>query len=194
MDGGDGVKFRRLEIGQELIDFFVGQQSGIDDPLARSLDGHPIDLVPRVIAATGGGWGAGAGPGGFFSVGPDKAIKLKLATVCLDHGLADPNPRVPYELVPIESYAKDPAVATVLTLMVRGQLDQPSAQAACWHLQNGLSWNELKAKIGVRHRDGRVEKFFTAVQLERALAATTLAENNVKMSPVSQSVETFAAR
>ncbi len=140
-----------------------------------------------------GNWGGG-GPGGFFNVGPDKAVKFKLITVCLDHGLADPNPRVPYKLVPVESYAKDPAVTEVLKLMVRGKLDQPSAQAACWHLQNGLSWKELAVKIGVRHRDGRTEAFFSPSQLDRALAATRSAQNKANTTRTSQVVESAATR
>lgn len=145
---------------------------------------------------TGGGagnWGGGNVPG-FFNVGPDKAVKLKLTTVCLDHGLADPSPRVPYELVPIESYAKDPAVTEVLKLMVGGQLDQPSAQAACWHLQNGLSWQELATKIGVRHLNGRVERFFTKAQIDRALAAANAAQNAVEARPASQASTSVATR
>ena len=143
----------------------------------------------------GNGWGNGMGnPGGFFNVGPDKVGKLKLVTVCLDHGLADPNPRVAYELVPIESYAKDAAVTEVLKLMVRGQLDQPASQAACWHLQNGLSWKEMASKIGAEHLSGRTEPFFTRKQLERAQSAANLAENHVKLSQPTKSAQSVASR
>jgi hypothetical protein len=141
----------------------------------------------------GGNWGGG-GPGGFFNIGRDKVGKFKLVAVCLDHGLADPNPRVPYELVPIESYAKDPAVAEVLKLLVRGKLDQPAAQAACWHLQNGLSWKELAAKIGAKHLNGRTEAYFKPSQLDRALAATRAAQNKAESTPRSQAVESVATR
>ena len=96
--------------------------------------------------------------------------------------------------MPIESYAKDPAVTEVLKLMVRGKLDQPSAQAACWHLQNGLSWKELAAKIGVKHLNGRVEAFFSPSQLDRALGATRAAQNAVESTPRSQAGESVATR
>ena len=59
--------------------------------------------------------------------------------------------------------------------MVRGKLDQHSAQAAAWHLQNGLSWEELANKIGAKHINGSVEPYFTAAQLQRAGAATLIA-------------------
>jgi hypothetical protein len=111
-----------------------------------------------------------------FNVAPDKATKIKFVAVCLDHGLKDPNPRVEYKLVPIDSYAKDSAVTEVIKLLVKGKLDQHSAQAAVWHLQNGLTWEELAKKIGVKHLNGSTEPYFTASHLQRALAATRMAE------------------
>ena len=122
-----------------------------------------------------GGMMGGMG-GGFFNVAPDKVAKVKLVTVCLDHGKEDPNPHIEYKLVPIESYAKDPAVTEVIKLMVKGKIDQHSAQAAAWHLQNGLSWEQLATKVGTKHLNGAVEPYFTAVHLRRALAAANEAE------------------
>jgi hypothetical protein len=122
-----------------------------------------------------GGMGMGMGGGGMFAVGPDKVTKIKFAAVCLDHGLKDPNPRVEYKLVPIEEYAKGPAVIEVIKLMLAGKLDQHAAQAAAWHLQNGLSWEELAKKIGVKHLNGSMEPYFTAIQLQRAAVATKFA-------------------
>ncbi len=40
--------------------------------------------------------------GGFFNVKPGKVGKLRVPTVCLEHGKPDPNPRMAYKLVPIE--------------------------------------------------------------------------------------------
>ena len=139
-----------------------------------------------------GGMGMGGMGGGFFNVPADKVGKFKLVTVCLDHGLKDPNPRVPYELVPIESYAKDPAVAEVLKMMVKGKLDQHSAQAACWHLQNGMSWEELAVKIGAKHLNGTVEAYFTPTHLERALAATQFAQKQIESTKSVKQVESLA--
>jgi len=138
-----------------------------------------------------GGMMGGMG-GGFFNVGADKVGKFQLVTVCLDHGMKDPNPRVPYELVPIESYAKDPAVTEVLKLMVKGKLDQHSAQAACWHLQNGLSWEELATKIGAKHLNGTVEAYFTPAHLERALVATRAAQKQIESNKSSKPIESLA--
>jgi len=147
-----------------------------------------------MMGGMGGMMGGGMGGmgGGFFNVPADKVGKFNLVTVCLDHGLNDPNPRVPYELVPIESYAKDPAVAEVLKLMVKGKLDQHSAQAACWHLQNGMSWEELAVKIGAKHLNGTVEAYFTPAHLERALAATKFAQKQIESTKSAKQVESLA--
>jgi hypothetical protein len=128
----------------------------------------------------GGMMGGGGMGGGMFNIAPDKVQKIKIATVCLDHGLDDPSPRVPYKPIPIDSYAKDPAVAYVLKLMLSGQIDQHSAQAAAWHIQNGLSWDELAKKVGYKHRNGRKDPYFQSAHLERALRATQFAQDMVE--------------
>ena len=132
----------------------------------------------------GGGMGGmmGGMGGGMFNVAPEKVAKLKFVAVCLDHGLKDPSPHVEYKLVPIDSYAKDPAVAEVIKFLVKGKLDQHSAQAAAWHLQNGLSWKELARKIGAKHLNGTVEPYFTALHLQRAATATRLARDLAEKS------------
>jgi hypothetical protein len=138
--------------------------------------------------------GMGMGMGGMFNVPPEKVQKVKIVGVCLDHGKDDPNPRVPYKPIPIETYAKDPAVVEVIKLMLRGQIDQHSAQAAAWHLQNGLSWQELAAKIGVKHIDGRKEPYFLPQHLQRALAATQVARQIVEQAGSAVSVGEELAR
>jgi len=129
-------------------------------------------MMGGMMGGMGGMGMGGMGMGGMFNVAPEKVAKVKLVTVCLDHGKEDPNPHIEYKLVPIEKYAKDPAVTEVIKLMLAGKIDQHSAQAAAWHLQNGLSWKELATKIGAKHLNGIVEPYFTPVHLQRALAAT----------------------
>jgi hypothetical protein len=129
--------------------------------------------------------------GGFFNVAPDKVAKVKLVTVCLDHGKDDPNPHIEYKLVPIESYAKDPAVTEVIKLMLAGKIDQHSAQAAAWHLQNGLSWQELATKVGAKHLNGTVDPYFTPAQLTRALAASKQAQKRAESAPQSTPIESL---
>jgi hypothetical protein len=134
--------------------------------------------------------GMGGMGGGFFNVPADKVTKIKFAAVCLDHGKEDPSPHVEYKLVPIEEYAKNPAITEVIKLMVGGKLDQHSAQAAAWHLQNGLSWEELAKKIGVKHLNGSVEAYFSPIHLQRALAATRIAKERVEKAGESKTAAT----
>ena len=110
----------------------------------------------------GGGMGGG---GGLFNVAPEKAGKLKVINVCLEHGKKDPSPRVAYEIKPIESFNKDPKVIEFVKMLARGDLDQHTAQAAAWHLANGLTWEELANKVGVKHLNGSTEPYFTEEQL-----------------------------
>lgn len=136
----------------------------------------------------GGGMGGGMMGGGMFNIGPEKLMKGKITLVCLDHGKKDPNPRVPYKLIPIESYAKSADVVEVVKMLARGELDQRSAQAATWHLQNGLSWEELAKKIGAKHLNGSVEPFFTVGNLQRALAASRMAKERAEKATQEKSL------
>jgi hypothetical protein len=120
--------------------------------------------------------------------GAEKVAKLKFAAVCLDHGKDDPNPRIEYKLVPIEEYAKDQAVTEVIKLMLQRKIDQHSAQAAAWHLQNGLSWQELATKIGAKHLNGTVDPYFSPLHLQRALAATKEAQRRAEATPTTSQV------
>ena len=95
-----------------------------------------------------GGMGGGGmgGMGGMFRVGPDKPGKFRVTCVCLEHGKREPTPHMKYTIVPLESFNSDPRVATVCRLLGEGKLGQNTAQAATWHLTNGLSWEQLAAK------------------------------------------------
>ena len=78
--------------------------------------------------------------------GPAKSASYKIATVCLEHGKRDPRPAIPYEIRPLETVTTKPGVAEVLTLLGYGKIDQREAQAAAWHLANGMSWEQLAQK------------------------------------------------
>ena len=53
---------------------------------------------------TGGG-GGGFGGGGAFNLAPEKVHKIKVQTVCLEHGKPDPKPTMKYEIRPIDKLA-----------------------------------------------------------------------------------------
>ncbi|WP_425614670.1 hypothetical protein NA78x_004544 [Anatilimnocola sp. NA78] len=138
----------------------------------------------------GGMGGGGMGGGGLFNVGPEKVGKLKVIAVCLEHGKADPNPRIPYDIRPIESFTSKGDVIELVKMLAKGEIDQKSAQAAAWHLSSELPWNELQNKIGKKHLDGTTEAYFTAAQLEFGIRATReasyRAEEAAKKSPAKE--------
>jgi hypothetical protein len=134
----------------------------------------------------GGGFGGGGGGGGgLFNIAPEKAGKIKVVTVCLEHGKDDPNPRIAYELKPIESFTQDPKLIEVVKMLSRGEVDQHSAQAAAWHLGSGLSFEALAAKIGKKHLDGTVEPFFSSLHVRRAAAITQVATERAEKAETS---------
>lgn len=134
----------------------------------------------------GGGFGGqgGGGQGGFFNVEPEKAKKVKVALMCLEHGKKDPSLKIKYEIVRVESVTKKSDVIEVCKMLGRGEVDQASAQAAVWHLASDLSWNELANKVGVKHLNGVTEPFFSTQQIERGVRiALAAAERSEKTKP-----------
>ena len=78
----------------------------------------------------GGGLGGLGGAGGVFSIDSGRARKLKVVSVCLDHGKREPAPRIPYELVPLNHRTGDGQVIELIKMLGRGDIDQPAAQGA----------------------------------------------------------------
>lgn len=124
----------------------------------------------------GGGRGGGGFGGGFFNVPPDAVRKVRVQTVCLEHGKDDPNPRVPYVIQPIEKLTNNPKVADVVLLLAAGKVDQVSAQAAAWHLTDNLSWEQLATKVKIQHLNGSRTMFFQPRQINSAMQAVAFAE------------------
>jgi hypothetical protein len=124
--------------------------------------------------AVGGGGGLGGagggrqGGGGAFDVAPEKTVKVKVATVCLEHGKKEPNANVPYELRTIDSYTSDPKVQELCKLVGAGDVSQRSAQAAAWHFANHMTWEELTNKK-THHLIGGDEVYFTAAEIRGAI-------------------------
>jgi hypothetical protein len=122
-----------------------------------------------------GGGGMGAAGGGAFSIPPQKTRVLRVTTVCLEHGKPEPSSRHPYKLAAVESFSTDPKLAVVLESLGRGELSQKVAQAAAWHLSNGLSWERLAAET-IDHAGGVPdEPYFTPSELMAAQRVVAIA-------------------
>jgi hypothetical protein len=127
------------------------------------------------MGGMGGGMGGMPGMGmggGAFSIPPERTRVAKVQTVCLEYGKDEPNPRMSYRLQRPESFTSDPRVVLILESLGRGELPQKVAQAATWHIANGLSWQQLSAET-IDHLVGADEPFFT--QAELAAAASVVA-------------------
>jgi hypothetical protein len=119
--------------------------------------------------------GMGGGGGGAFSIPPQKMRVFRVATVCLEHGKPEPSSGYPYRLAALESFSTDAKLAIVMESLGRGELSQKIAQAAAWHLANGMSWEALAAEA-IDHAGGDPdEAYFTPDELMAAHRVVELA-------------------
>ncbi len=125
------------------------------------------------LGGGGGGLGGGGGGGGFFSIHPEQTAKINVAVVCLDHGLRNPSSSRPYKIVPADEHLDRPAVIELLKAFGRGELDHQATQAAAWHLNNDLSWDQLAAKLAGTRRSPRRPPYFSRQQIQAGFAYAT---------------------
>ncbi len=126
----------------------------------------------------GGGFGqqgGGGGGQGFFSIPPEETLRYAYTSVCLDHGKHDPHPRMNYTIISVEEYTQDKKLQELIRLVGTGQLDPAAAQAAAWHLDDGMSWAELASKTYPLF-GGAQAPFFTQGQLMGAQQVVAAAE------------------
>jgi hypothetical protein len=122
----------------------------------------------------GGGMGGMGGGMGMMNIKPEQVAKLKVACVCLEHGKDIPHAKIPYDIVPVDQFSDDAAVKHVLTLLGNGEIDQRGAQAAAWHLANGMSWQELASKR-IEHLNGTAEMYFHPQEIQRGMQIASVA-------------------
>jgi hypothetical protein len=128
----------------------------------------------------------GAGMPNFapFSVAPENVAQLKLRSVCLDYGKPTPRPKMHYELKPIESVSDKAEVQELCRMLGQGQVSQQAAQAAAWHLANGMTWEQLAGLRRVFALARISEPYFTQAQLaEGKKAAEAVTEQQEQGEP-----------
>ena len=125
----------------------------------------------------GGGMGGmgGGGMGGMMRIDTDSPRKMTVATICLNHGKADPNPRMKYKVVRLAEVNDSPVIEEFCKALATGKVSQNTAQAAAWHVANGLTWDELTHKPRVISEYTGVEMFFTAFEVQAAMRLTATA-------------------
>ena len=141
------------------------QQLGIGNQFGNNLLGNQGNQFFN-MQGRGNNLGPAFGPNfAPFNVAPEKVGELKLASVCLDHGQPEPRPKMPYEIRPIESVTEKAEVQELCRMLGRGQVSQRAAQAAAWHLNNEMSWEQL-AGLRLNIALGRItEPFFSPQEL-----------------------------
>jgi len=126
----------------------------------------------------------GMGGMGMMNIPPERVGKLRVPTVCLEHGKRDPLPAAPYVIKPLDSLTDRPAVHELCRMLGSGQLNQRAAQVAAWHLNNDMSLQELAAKV-VRAGNGMVVRSYFSPQelqagMQLAAQAVTAAQAREK--------------
>jgi hypothetical protein len=116
------------------------------------------------------GGGGGIGGGGMFSIPPDRVTKIDVPLLCLDHGKADPTSSNPYKLRPVDPSTDRPEVIELLKAFGNGDLQHNAAQAAVWHLNSNVSWDELASKLTGTTRNLNRSPYFNRFELQSALA------------------------
>lgn len=123
----------------------------------------------------GGMGGGGMMGGGMMRIEADTPRKMTVATLCLNHGKADPNPRMKYKVVRLAEVNDSPVIEQFCKALGNGKVSQNMAQAAAWHVANGLTWEELVRKPRVISEYTGVEMFFSKFEIQAAMRFTSLA-------------------
>ena len=152
----------------------------------------------------GGGFGGGGGGGavggqgggqGFFSIPPERTVRVPYGSVCLNHGKPEPTPRTAMKMIPVDSYTSDSVLVELITMVGTGRLPLQAAQAAVWTRSDNMSWQQLAQKVIVRA--GRTSPYFHPAQLQRAeiLVATATGRARERMAEDSdEKAETIPTR
>lgn len=132
---------------------------------------------------------------GLFTIPPEKTVRLRLQSVCLEHGKPSPSSLKKYELRPIENQVKDKALILLLKKFNPRYDDWEMMQAIAWHLSSHMDWRELAKQRKHRTVAGGVPLFSTA-QLLTAKKIVEIAKVEVtrkktqKEDPVFSKIKT----
>jgi hypothetical protein len=108
----------------------------------------------------------------------------------LEHGKPEPSPLRPYKLVELESYSDDPRLEQLMQSIGKGEISQKVAQAAAWHIANGLTWQQLAAEK-IDHAGGDPdEPFFTPAELRAAFKVVEIVTQRAEKAATTGSSST----
>ncbi len=122
-----------------------------------------------------------------FIVPVGKTVAVRAPTVCLDYGRREPNPRMAYRLVALDTVSQDPRLALILGGMAAGHVPQKVAQAAAWHLSSGRTWEQLAGEVIKRAGGDPDLAFFSAAELVAAQRVVAIATKVAGDQPAAKS-------
>jgi hypothetical protein len=158
-----------------LAQFGGGGAGGGGGRSSRSSSGGSSGQNQSMGGGMGGMGGGGmGGGGGMFNVPPEKVGQFKVTTVCLEHGKDEPRAAIPYEIKPLESVTTKAGVRELCQSLGKTEMSQRAAQAAAWHLNNDMTWEELAAKR-IKHANGTSEPYFTQQDLQAGMKIAAVA-------------------
>jgi hypothetical protein len=73
-------------------------------------------------------------------------------------------------MVPIDQYVKNQAVMELVAAFGRGELQHGAAQAAAWHLNSGVSWEQLASKLNGTERSMYRAPYFSRFEIQAGMA------------------------
>jgi hypothetical protein len=105
-------------------------------------------------------------PGSTVTVPVGQKVELSLTAVCLNYGRPTPTPHDKFELMDVDDYSADPRVRKALRSLATLGTSRGVAQAAMWHLCNGLPFEFMgaqKSKVVNFHEVALAARFVAAV-------------------------------
>ncbi|MGI9427143.1 MAG: hypothetical protein ACR2NM_00685, partial [Bythopirellula sp.] len=145
------------------------------------------------------------GPGGLnprlngrFNVAPERLVDLKpgqqrrlrIESVCLDHGKRTPNARMKYDVVPLADYKPGAELAELMNIFGQDRYSQPAVQAVAWHYASGKTMEALTT-----FRDKRTgQRFFTKTQLKEAYRLRAEVQQRVRQRQSATSASVHPER
>ena len=140
-----------------------------------------------------GGMGGGMMGGmGMYNLAPERTETIQIATVCLEHGKAEPKSSGKYKMFPLETISEDPVVSEICKAVSCGAISQRVGQAAAWHCVNEMSWEELAAKE-MRHAFGVRTPYFASQEIQAAILLVRQCERFIEQRALEAAKEKAAA-
>lgn len=169
-------------------------QSGYGDDNSQSIGGgigalFSSDVAAKFIGDSGSEYSIAPK----FNIAPKKTVRENLKTVCLEHGKKEPNNRTKFDVRPISEVVEKPEIAILCNQVGTGCLNQAAGQAAVWHMNSEMSWQQLATKTTTPQQGSPfVKPYFNPQQLMVAQNAVGqvvqyVKENNIDFKKEKES-------